>query len=95
MKLWRDDGRARGHAVTRSRGHADNGVVLRGKLLFALLWTGISAFAIRAVIREPLPGDEWLLILVGLLVLSSLALLLDVLVRYVHSRRVDSPPPDS
>ncbi len=69
--------------------------MLRGKLWFALLWTAISAIGIRAMLREPLPGDEWLLILVGLLVLSSLALLFDVLVRFLHARRVDRPPPDS
>ena len=69
--------------------------MLRGKLLFALLWTAISAIAIWSLIVDPLPHDEWLLILVGLLVFSSLALLLDVIVRFVHARKVDSPPPDS
>jgi len=86
---------ARGHAVTRSRGRADNGAVLRGKLWFALLWTAISAIGIWTMLYEPLPGDEWLLILVGLMVFSSLALLLDVLVRFLHARKVDAPPPDS
>ena len=69
--------------------------MLRGRLFFALLWTAISAIGIWAVIAEPLPGDEWLLPLVGLLVLTSLALLFDVLVRFLHARRLDRPPPDS
>jgi len=69
--------------------------VLRGRLYFALLWTAISAIAIWTMIAEPRPGDEWLLLFVGLLVLSSLALLFDVIVRFFHARRVDSPPPDS
>ena len=47
------------------------------------------------MIAAPLPGDEWLLIFVGLLVLSSLALLFDVVVRFFHARRVDRSPPDS
>lgn len=47
------------------------------------------------MLAEPLPGDEWMLPFVGLLVLSSLALLFDVVVRFFHARKVDSPPPDS
>jgi ABC-type proline/glycine betaine transport system permease subunit len=69
--------------------------VLRGRLFFALLWTAISAIGIWTMIAEPLPGDEWLLIFAGFLVLTSLALLLDVIVRFFHTRKVDSPPPDS
>jgi len=59
---------------------------LRGKLVFALVWNAITAVTIWIVVREPRPGDEWLLVLVGLLVLGGLALLFDVLVRFARRR---------
>jgi len=60
---------------------------LRGKLIFALVWNVIAAVGIWSVVYEPKEGDQWLLILAGLLVLGGLALLFDVIVRYLAWRR--------
>jgi hypothetical protein len=60
---------------------------LRGRLIFAIVWNVIVAFGVTAVLLEPKEGDEWFLILIGLMVLIGLALLLDVIVRVFGAGR--------
>lgn len=57
-------------------------MAMRGKVLFAIVWNVIAAFGIAAVLLAPKEGDEWFLILIGLMVLFGLALALDVIVRF-------------
>ena len=54
---------------------------MRGRIAFALFWNAVTWFTLWTVIEKPKPHDQWLLPLVGLLVLVGLALLLDVIVR--------------
>ena len=68
-------------------------MAMRGKVVFALLWNAITWFAVWLVFREPLPGDQWFLILVGLMILVGLALALDVVVRFFRVVRASGASP--